>query len=115
MTDPITESDLLGYVDDQIDVARRIEVEDYLAPHPAAAARVMADLKTRDALRLALAAPLQRPSEPTLAAARRLERGLALRDVGLRLRRVAAVAALVGFGWIAHGQVGLGITDSEAS
>jgi anti-sigma factor RsiW len=115
MTDPITETDLLGYVDDQIDVARRIEVEDYLAQHPAAAARVMADLKTRDALRLALADPLQRPSEPTLEAARRLERALAWRDVGLRLRRVAAVAALIGFGWFAHTQVGFGITDSEAS
>src|SRR5215211_6139017 len=115
MNDPITETDLLGYVDDQIDVARRIEVEDYLAKHPAAAARVMADLRTRDALRLSFATPLPRPSEKALETAGRLERALARRRIGLRLRRLAAVVALVGFGWLAHGQVGLGITDSEAS
>ena len=28
---------------------------------------------------------------------------------------MAAVVTLIGFGWFAHGQVGLGITDSEAS
>ena len=39
MSDPITEADLLAYVDDQLDVPRRIEVEDYLAHHPAAAMR----------------------------------------------------------------------------
>jgi hypothetical protein len=50
-----------------------------------------------------------------LAAATRLERALAWRELGLKLRRMAAVVALVGFGWFAHGQVGLGISDSEAS
>jgi anti-sigma factor RsiW len=51
-----------------------------------------------------------------LEAARRLERGLAWRGFGLRLRRIAAVVALLGLGWLAHAQVGLfGITDSEAS
>ena len=115
MSDPITEADLLAYVDEQLDAARRIEVEDYLAHHPEAAMQVMADLKDRDALRLAFAAPLPRPSDTTLHAARRLERGLAWQGIGLKLRRIAAVAALIGFGWFAHGQVGLGITDSEAS
>jgi anti-sigma factor RsiW len=51
MTDPITEADLLGYVDDQLDIGRRIEVEEHLSRHPDAAARVMADLGMRDALR----------------------------------------------------------------
>ena len=50
MTDPITETDLHAFVDDQLEVTRRIEVEDYLAGHPEVAARVMADLRTRDAL-----------------------------------------------------------------
>lgn len=115
MSDPITEADLLAYVDDQLDVARRIEIEDYLAHNPAAAARVMADLKDRDALRLAFASDLPRPPEATLQLASQLERALAWRELSLRLRRVAAVIALIGFGWFAHGQVGLGITDSEAS
>jgi anti-sigma factor RsiW len=115
MSDPITEADLLAYVDDQLDPARRIEVEEYLAHAPEAAARVMADLKDRDALRLLHAAPLARPSEPMLRSAVRLERALIRQEFGLKLRRIAAVAALIGFGWFAHGQVGLGVTDSEAS
>jgi anti-sigma factor RsiW len=116
MNSPVTETDLLAYVDDQIDVARRIEVEDYLARHPEAAAQVMADLKTRDALRLALGGELPRPPEPMFEAAGWLERGLAWRELGLRLRRVAAVVTLVGIGWLAHAQVGLfEISDSAAS
>ena len=43
LPDPVTDADLNGYVDDQIDVARRIEVEAYLAERPETAARVMAD------------------------------------------------------------------------
>ena len=116
MNSPVTETDLLAYVDDQIDVARRIEIEDYLARNPEAAAQVMADLKARDALRLALTGDLSRPPEPTFEAAHRLERGLLWREFGLRLRRVAAVVTLIGFGWFAHAQVGLfQIADSAAS
>lgn len=115
MPDPITEADLLAYVDDQLDPARRIEVEEHLAHNPQAASRVMADLKDRDALRLLHEAPLPRPTDPMLVAASRLERALGWQELGLKLRRVAAVVALVGFGWFAHGQVGLGVTDSEAS
>jgi anti-sigma factor RsiW len=115
MSDPITEADLLAYVDDQLDVARRIEVEEHLARNPEAAARVMADLKDRDALRLAFAPELPRPPEALLRAAGQLERALTWGEFGLRLRRIAAVVVLIGFGWFAHGQVGLGITDSEAS
>ena len=115
MSDPVTEADLLAYVDDQLAPARRIEVEEHLAHDPEAAMRVMADLKDRDALRLLHAAPLPRPAEPMMAAAIRLERSLAWQEFGLKLRRIAAVVALIGFGWFAHGQVGLGITDSEAS
>ena len=43
MTDPITETDIHAFIDGQLDVARRIEVEDYLAGHPEIAAHVMAD------------------------------------------------------------------------
>ena len=95
MSDPITEADLLAYVDDQLGAARRIEVEDYLAHNPAAAMLVMADLKDRDALRLTFAANLPRPPEAMLQAAGRLERALGWQALGLRLRRIAAVVALI--------------------
>ena len=42
-----------------------------------------------------------------MEAARRLERGLVWRRIGRRLQRAAAVAFLVGAGWLAHAQVGL--------
>ncbi len=117
MTDPITETDIHAFIDGQLDVARRIEVEDYLAGHPVIAARVMADMRARDALALAFSSgPTPRPAERVMEAARRLERGLVWRWIGLRLQRAAAVAFLVGAGWFAHAQVGLfEITDSEAS
>ncbi|HEX2726582.1 MAG TPA: anti-sigma factor [Beijerinckiaceae bacterium] len=117
MTDPIVDADLHAFVDGQLDRARRMEVEGYLAGHPEVAARVMADLRARDALVLSFGGNLpQRPRERVLEAARRLERGLVWRRIGLRLRRAAAVAILVGAGWLAHAQVGLfEITESEAS
>ena len=63
----------------------------------------------------AFAPELPRPPEALLRAAGQLERALTWGEFGLRLRRIAAVVVLIGFGWFAHGQVGLGITDSEAS
>ena len=117
MTDPITEADLHAFVDGQLDVARRMEIEDHLARHPEIAARVMADLRARDALGLAFGGrPARRSTLQVMDAARRLERGLIWRRIGVRLRRAAAVVLLVGAGWLAHAQVGLfEITDTEAS
>lgn len=116
MTDPITEADLHAFADGQLPEARRVEVEDYLARHPEIAARVMADLRSRDALRLAFGGPPARPSAELVGAARRLERGLFWHRAGLRLQRAAAVALLVGIGWVAHSQSGLsGIANSEAA
>ena len=117
MTDPITAADLHAFVDDQLEVARRMEVEDHLARHPEIGARVMVDLRARDALGLAFGGrPAGRRSLQVMDAARRLERGLVWRRIGLRLRRAAAVMLLVGAGWLAHAQVGLfEIADTEAS
>jgi anti-sigma factor RsiW len=57
-----------------------------------------------------------RPPMQVLGAARRLERRLIWRRIGLRLRRTAAAVLLVGAGWFAHAQVGLfEITDTKAS
>ncbi|RUW34701.1 anti-sigma factor, partial [Mesorhizobium sp. M2A.F.Ca.ET.015.02.1.1] len=77
IVDPVTDADLDAYVDDQLDVARRIEVEAHLAARPEAAARVMSDLRTRDELRVALAGPVGTARPATTEAARRLERALA--------------------------------------
>jgi anti-sigma factor RsiW len=114
--DPITETDLHAYVDDQLAVARRIEVEAHLSRHPDMAARVMSDLRGRDELRVALAEQQVTGRPATYEAARRLSRALS-RDMLLgRLRRMAAVIAFMAIGWFAHAQFGgLGITESIAS
>lgn len=39
--DPIIDADLDAYVDGELDVARRIQVESYLSENPAIAANVM--------------------------------------------------------------------------
>lgn len=116
MTDPVTDADLDGYVDDQIDVARRIEVESYLAARPEAAARVMADLRNRDELRLALAGSIGASGPSITDAARRLERGLARGRVFGLLQRAAVVAAFVSAGWLANEAIGpLGVSKVAAS
>lgn len=114
--DHVTEADLDAYVDDQLDAPGRIEVEAYLAARPEAAAQVMADLRTRDELRLALALhPV--PGRPATAeAARRLQRGLARGRMLQRLRRAAAVVLLLAAGWAANEAAGpLSVSEVVAS
>lgn len=118
--DPVSDADLQAYVDDELSVARRIDVEAHLSAHPAEASRVMADLRIRDELRLALAdAPRPVASGAGLAtmeAARRLEGGLSRQSWLRRLRIAASVALLIGAGWLAHGQFGpLGVSRVVAS
>ncbi|MEP9380705.1 anti-sigma factor [Aquabacter sp. CN5-332] len=104
--DPIGEADLQAYVEDQLPVARRIEVEAYLCHHPDEAMRVMSDLRIRDELRLALAAEPSTARIETLVAARRLEGGLARSSLFRRVRQIAAVGVLITFGWLAHAEFG---------
>jgi anti-sigma factor RsiW len=105
MNDPVTEAELHAYVDSQLDAARSMEVEEYLAQNPALAARMMADMHARHLLRLAFHAGDDRPSPAALSAARRLERALGWRRVAMRIRSLAASIILVGAGWFAHSHV----------
>ncbi|ACL59351.1 anti-sigma factor family protein [Methylobacterium nodulans] len=121
MMDPITESDLNAYIDGQLDLARRIEVEEHLAANPRIAARVMADLRTRDALSAAFAPSHPNPQsgpvpERIALAARRLDRALTWRRIGQRFQRAAVVALLVGTGWLMHAETGgFGVPGTIAS
>ncbi|MBL8271134.1 anti-sigma factor family protein [Steroidobacter sp.] len=114
-TDPATEADLLAYVEDQLPVTRRIEIEAHLCNHPEDAMRVMADLRIRDELRLALSSEQASERADVLSAARRLERGFARGRFFRQFRRGAVAAALVGVGWFAHTLVGLPGTGEVAA
>ncbi|MFT0859549.1 anti-sigma factor family protein [Ancylobacter sp. G4_0304] len=119
--DPVSDDDLQAYIDDELSAERRIDVEAHLSTRPAEASRVMADLRIRDELRLALAeAPRSAGAAPnrvsTVEAARRLSRALSQDRLLRRLRLVASVALLVGAGWLAHAQFGpLGVGKVVAS
>ncbi|MBZ9747110.1 anti-sigma factor [Mesorhizobium sp. CO1-1-7] len=116
LVDPVTDVDLDAYVDDQLDVSRRIEVEAFLSARPDSAARVMSDLRTRDELRVALAGSEGMARPATADAARRLERGLGRGRIFGVLQRAAAVAAFVAAGWLANGIVGpMSVTKVVAS
>lgn len=116
--DPVSDDDLQAYVDDELDMARRIDVEAYLSGHPIEASRVMADLRIRDELRLALTdAPRAAWSASKVAsneAARRLGSALSRARLFRRVQQAAVVALLVGTGWLAHSQM-LGVTSVVAS
>ena len=116
MVDPVTEADLIAYVDGELDPMRRVEVEAHLARNPEDALQVMADLRDRDALREAFL-PLPGPGPERLRSdARRIDRAFAWQRVRSRLRRAAAVVVLVGAGWLAHTETGtLGVPGSFAS
>jgi anti-sigma factor RsiW len=114
--DPILDADLDAYVDDQLQPSRRIEVEAYLSARQEIAARVMADLRARDELRLALASTQGAPKPATSTAARKLARGLARHRHMKLLQRAASVALLVAGGWLAHAAIGpISVTEVVAS
>lgn len=82
--DPIDVAELDAYLDGELDLSRQLAVESYLAGRPDVAARFMADLRTRTALRLR-ADDLDDAHPVMLAAASLLARRLNTRTwVGLR-------------------------------
>ncbi len=115
-TDPITEADLNQYVDGHLPMMRRIEVEAHLSDNPDIAARVMADLRTRDELRLVLADEWRSGRAETDVAALSLKTALRRDRLMKPMRKVAAVACLVAIGWFAHSQFGpIVIREVDAS
>jgi anti-sigma factor RsiW len=71
---PITEDDLNGFVDYQLDPARRSEVQTYLDDHPEIAARVATFSRQREALRAAAAPIADEPIPPQLNLRHLMER-----------------------------------------
>ncbi len=95
-SEPVQDFELDAYLDNELDLRRRIAVEDHLARNPDAAARVMADMRTQSTLRL-LAELRSEPARPLTDAGKALSRKLATRGWARRwlpsLTSVTAMAA----------------------
>lgn len=104
--EPLLDTDLDAYVDNQLDPAGRLRVETWLAHNPDAAARVMADLGMRTTLKLALTGEDVAVRPQTREAARRLSSGLADARMWNMLQKIAAVGLLLSVGWFAHSTIG---------
>jgi anti-sigma factor RsiW len=102
--DPVTETDLCAYVDDELDIRRKMEVADYLSRNPDAAAAVMADLRTRDALRLA-GAPTRAARSDVLEAAYQLDRRLSHARIRQMVPRASIAALVLLCGFLAHDEI----------
>ncbi|MFC4353365.1 anti-sigma factor family protein [Fodinicurvata halophila] len=105
----ITELDLMGYVDDRLDPARRAEVEAYLLQNPEDNARVRAYFAQNEAIRSAFDDVAEEPVPARLTAATHWSRRPSFVPV-LRWAGVAASVVLAaGSGWWV-GQSGLPVS-----
>lgn len=117
MTDrPIGEDDLQAYIDDRLPIAKKAEVESWLASHPDAAAAVAADRRHRDALRALLAPKLDEPIPARLRIANIRAGRRAAWGKTLRVAMAACVLVAAGGvgGWVAHGTIAPSATRQVA-
>ncbi|MET3925231.1 anti-sigma factor [Devosia sp. 2618] len=105
-SEPVDPVELAAYVDDQLDVSRRIAVEHWLSQNPSAAADVMADLRLRDELRFVRGTDEVPASLATDVLARRLNGRLQRDRIFRNLRPLMAASLLLTIGWLAHAQIG---------
>lgn len=115
MRDGIGETELAAYVDGQLDTSGRIAVEAWLQNEPDVAARVLADLRLRDELRLYLAEETTPDPLRSIGLARELTRRLHRRSLGRHLRRAVAAAILVAAGWLAHAEFELQVAAASSA
>lgn len=98
--DPITDNDLLAYVDHRLDAPRRAEVEAWLAAHPERAAEVQHWVQQNEAIAALFggpAEPVPARLDPRRLAARRAERFAAWPRYAAAAVVVLALGA--GIGW----------------
>lgn len=102
----IPDHEIQAYLDGELPRSRMIEIEAHLSRDADAAVALMADMRSWNEVRLAYGGRSDEPTRENVAAARRLERGLVRRMWMGRVRRGAAIMALVGSGWLAHAALG---------
>jgi anti-sigma factor RsiW len=110
MSDPVTEKDLALYIDDQIDPARRLEVERHLARNPALAAEVIDEMRVTHELRMSMADVVEAPQPASSELARRLQGSLGRRAWLERLRPAIAALSFAAIGALSGSLVTATIT-----
>lgn len=116
MAERVSDAELQAFIDGQLGMAERIEVERRLQADPEGAAAAIEGLRLHDELRLFMAGDGDWPAPAaTIGHARTLSRRLAARLPQLRVRRALAAAVLIGAGWFAHAELGLFVEPVAAS
>jgi anti-sigma factor RsiW len=113
MSAPVTEAELQAWVDGQLPPPRRAAIDDYLALHPAEAARLRAYREQAVALRARYSPVLDEPVPPALAV-RRLPprwRAQSLRAAAMLALTLAGGAA----GWLARDAAEPSAMDGQAA
>ncbi|MFS2005187.1 anti-sigma factor family protein [Duganella sp. CT11-25] len=113
MSAPVTEAELQAWVDGQLPPPRRAAIDDYLALHPAEAARLRAYREQAVALRARYSPVLDEPVPPALAL-RRLPprwRANSLRAAAMLALALAGGAA----GWLARDAAEPSAMDGQAA
>ena len=102
---PIGEDDLHAYVDGVLDATRRRIVEQYLADHHQAAARIAGWQRANEVLRKAVAWKAEEPVPAALSVARLMEARMSRRWEPWRMAAgiVIALGVGAGAGWVARG------------
>lgn len=93
-TDKVDDMEIEAYIDGELDLSRRLAVEDHLSRHPDLAAKVMADFRNRSALQLLTRADviLSRSLSGTVEKIRKEGRMFWYRRPALGLAAMAIVA-----------------------
>lgn len=102
---PVQEDELLAYVDNALEEARRREIETYLWQHPDVARRVAGYIAQREQLRAALAPIAEEPVPPELNLRHMVAARRAQRSEPWRLAAAFFVALCLGGmgGWLGRG------------
>jgi anti-sigma factor RsiW len=116
MAEAVSETDLQSFVDGELEPVRRFEIAHYLASHPALAAQVMADIGSNQALKVLFGEARWPVAGKTVAAARKLERGLYIGQLMAWAARAAIVLLALGLVYFVHSKAGVfDIADEHSS
>ena len=104
MSEATSESDLNAYVDNQLDIMRRLAGRGLSGAQSAAREPCHRRPARARCAEARPAPPMRAPEAPTIEAAAKMKNRMAWRSLIDKLRKVAAIVLFIGIGWFAHGE-----------